>query len=68
MLFRIMRIADEKHARLWINHDKSSSDARRHTPKFYDWPMGHSFPASNFRVWQVETSPKVWSVQGCTRR
>ena len=22
--------------RFWINHDKSSSDARRHAPEFYD--------------------------------
>ena len=29
-------IAEEKHAQLWINHDKSSSDARRHAPEFYD--------------------------------
>ena len=33
---KLARIADEKHAQLWINHDKSSSDARRHAPEFYD--------------------------------
>ena len=25
--------------RFWINHDKSSSDARRHAPEFYDLPQ-----------------------------
>jgi N-acyl homoserine lactone hydrolase len=33
---KLARIADEKHAQLWINHDKSSSDARRYAPEFYD--------------------------------
>jgi ribosome-binding protein aMBF1 (putative translation factor) len=29
-------VLDEKHAQLWINHDKRSSDARRHAPEFYE--------------------------------
>ncbi len=33
---KLARIADEKYAQLWINHDKWSSDARRHAPEFYD--------------------------------
>jgi glyoxylase-like metal-dependent hydrolase (beta-lactamase superfamily II) len=33
---KLARIADEKHAQLWINHDKPSSDARRHAPEFYE--------------------------------
>jgi N-acyl homoserine lactone hydrolase len=33
---KIARIVDEKHAQLWINHDKPSSDARRHAPEYYD--------------------------------
>jgi N-acyl homoserine lactone hydrolase len=33
---KLARIADEKHAQFWINHDKSSSDARRHAPEHYD--------------------------------
>jgi N-acyl homoserine lactone hydrolase len=33
---KIARVLDEKHAQLWINHDKSSSDARRHAPEFYE--------------------------------
>lgn len=33
---KIARILDEKHAQLWINHDKPSSDARRHAPAFYE--------------------------------
>jgi N-acyl homoserine lactone hydrolase len=33
---KIERILDEKHAQLWINHDKPSSDARRHAPEFYE--------------------------------
>jgi N-acyl homoserine lactone hydrolase len=33
---KLVRIADEKHAQLWINHDKPSSDARRHAPEFYE--------------------------------
>jgi N-acyl homoserine lactone hydrolase len=33
---KIGRILDEKHAQLWINHDKPSSDARRHAPEFYE--------------------------------
>ena len=34
-LEKIARIVAEKHAQLWINHDKPSSDARRHAPEFY---------------------------------
>jgi N-acyl homoserine lactone hydrolase len=26
----------DKHVQLWINHDKPSSDARRHAPEFYE--------------------------------
>jgi N-acyl homoserine lactone hydrolase len=33
---KIAHILEEKHARFWINHDKPSSDARRHAPEFYD--------------------------------
>ena len=33
---KLARIADEKHAQLWINHDKSSIDARRYAPEYYD--------------------------------
>jgi N-acyl homoserine lactone hydrolase len=33
---KIARVLAEKHAQLWINHDKPSSDARRHAPEFYD--------------------------------
>jgi glyoxylase-like metal-dependent hydrolase (beta-lactamase superfamily II) len=33
---KLARIVDEKHAQLWINHDKPSGDARRHVPEFYD--------------------------------
>jgi glyoxylase-like metal-dependent hydrolase (beta-lactamase superfamily II) len=33
---KIAHILDEKHGQLWINHDKPSSDARRHAPEFYD--------------------------------
>jgi N-acyl homoserine lactone hydrolase len=33
---KLARIADEKHAQLWINHDKPSSDGRRHAPEFYE--------------------------------
>jgi N-acyl homoserine lactone hydrolase len=33
---KIARILDEQHAQLWINHDKPSSDARRHAPEFYE--------------------------------
>lgn len=33
---KIAKILDEKHAELWINHDKASSDARRHAPQFYE--------------------------------
>lgn len=33
---KIARILKEKHAQLWINHDKPSSDARSHAPDFYE--------------------------------
>ena len=33
---KIARLLDEKHAQLWTNHDKPSSDARRHAPEFYE--------------------------------
>ncbi|HXJ80340.1 MAG TPA: N-acyl homoserine lactonase family protein [Candidatus Methylomirabilis sp.] len=33
---KIARVLDEKHAQLWINHDKPSSDARHHAPAFYE--------------------------------
>jgi len=33
---KIARLLDEKHAQLWINHDKPSSDTRRHAPDFYE--------------------------------
>ena len=33
---KIARIVREKHAQLWINHDKPESDARRHLPEFYE--------------------------------
>ena len=33
---KIARVIADKHAQLWINHDKPSSDARRHAPEFYE--------------------------------
>lgn len=33
---KIAHVLKEKHAQLWINHDKPSSDARHHAPQFYD--------------------------------
>jgi N-acyl homoserine lactone hydrolase len=33
---KIARVLADKHAQLWINHDKPSSDARRHAPAFYE--------------------------------
>ena len=33
---KIARVLAEQHAQLWINHDKPSSNARRHAPAFYD--------------------------------
>ncbi len=33
---KLARVAAEKGAQLWINHDKPSSDARRHAPEFYE--------------------------------
>jgi glyoxylase-like metal-dependent hydrolase (beta-lactamase superfamily II) len=33
---KIARIIADRHAQLWINHDKPSSDARRHAPEFYE--------------------------------
>jgi hypothetical protein len=32
---RIARVVMDKHAKLWINHDKPSSDLLRHAPEFY---------------------------------
>ena len=33
---KIARVLAEQPAQLWINHDKPSSNARRHAPAFYD--------------------------------
>jgi hypothetical protein len=33
---KLARIAEKKHARLWINHDKASSDSRMRLPEFYE--------------------------------
>jgi glyoxylase-like metal-dependent hydrolase (beta-lactamase superfamily II) len=33
---KIAKILREKHAQLWINHDKATSDTRRHAPQFYE--------------------------------
>ena len=33
---KLARIVADKHAQLWINHDKPSSDARKHAPEFYE--------------------------------
>jgi glyoxylase-like metal-dependent hydrolase (beta-lactamase superfamily II) len=33
---KLARVVDEKHAQLWINHDKPASEARRHAPEFYE--------------------------------
>jgi N-acyl homoserine lactone hydrolase len=33
---KIAHVLADKHAQLWINHDKPSSDARRHPPEFYE--------------------------------
>src|SRR5579871_621770 len=33
---KLARIINEKHAQLWINHDKPSNDARLHAPAFYE--------------------------------
>ncbi len=33
---KIAKLMADKHAQLWINHDKPSSDARRHAPEFYE--------------------------------
>jgi N-acyl homoserine lactone hydrolase len=33
---KLARIAKEKHAQIWINHDKASSEERRHVPEFYE--------------------------------
>lgn len=33
---KIARIIADKHAQLWINHDKPASDALRHAPEFYE--------------------------------
>ena len=34
---KLARIAEEKHAQIWINHDKPSSEARRHAPELYEY-------------------------------
>ena len=31
---KLARVLDDKHAQLWINHDKPSNDARLHAPAF----------------------------------
>jgi glyoxylase-like metal-dependent hydrolase (beta-lactamase superfamily II) len=33
---RLAQIMKDKTAQLWINHDKPSSDARKHEPQYYD--------------------------------
>jgi N-acyl homoserine lactone hydrolase len=33
---KVARVLADKHAQLWITHDKPSSDARRHSPEFYE--------------------------------
>jgi len=33
---KLAHVLADKHAQLWINHDKPSSDARRHAPEFYE--------------------------------
>jgi N-acyl homoserine lactone hydrolase len=33
---KIERVIGSKYAQLWINHDKPSSDTRRHAPQFYE--------------------------------
>ncbi len=33
---KLAHIVADKHAQLWINHDKPSSDARKHAPEFYE--------------------------------
>jgi len=33
---KLARIIADKHAQLWINHDKPASDALRHSPEFYE--------------------------------
>jgi hypothetical protein len=33
---KLAHVLADKHAQLWINHDKPSSDARKHAPEFYD--------------------------------
>jgi N-acyl homoserine lactone hydrolase len=33
---KIARVLAEKDAQLWINHDKPSSDVRRHAPEYYE--------------------------------
>jgi len=33
---KLARVLDDKHAQLWINHDKPSNDARLHAPAFYE--------------------------------
>jgi N-acyl homoserine lactone hydrolase len=33
---KIAQVLADKHAQLWINHDKPSNDARKHSPEFYE--------------------------------
>src|SRR5215472_6611500 len=33
---KLARVVADKHAQLWINHDRPSSDSRRHAPQFYE--------------------------------
>jgi glyoxylase-like metal-dependent hydrolase (beta-lactamase superfamily II) len=33
---KLAHVLADKHAQLWINHDKPSSDARKHAPEFYE--------------------------------
>ncbi len=38
-LSSMQRVADilaERHAQLWINHDKPQSDQQRHAPEYYE--------------------------------
>jgi len=35
-LARVAQVLADKHAQLWINHDKAESLAQRHSPAFYD--------------------------------
>jgi N-acyl homoserine lactone hydrolase len=33
---KIAHVLADRHAQLWINHDKPSTDGRRHAPEFYE--------------------------------